>query len=391
MELKKGFKQTDIGVIPEDWQLMSVNEAFEVCNQNRFPINDATRNEIQGDYPYYGPTKIQDYINYFSYEGEYALIGEDGDHFLKWQDFSMTQLTTGKFNVNNHAHVIKGKLGLTLTSWFYYFFRNRDITNYLTRQGAGRYKLTKKTLMILPCLVPPSIQEQTAIATALSDVDALINNLEKLLTKKRNIKQGAMQQLLQPKEGWEVKKLGEIAEFYSGGTPSTSNLSYYGGEISWITSSDLNKNKIFEVDGRITNEGLKNSSAKIVKKGTLLLALYGATAGVIAITYIEGAINQAVLAIIPKTYNSEYLFHLLSSLKSWIVKTYTQGGQANLSGNIIKSIELSFPPIKEQIQIATILSDMDAEITALETKLAKYQQLKQGMMQNLLTGKIRLL
>ncbi|RKZ78221.1 MAG: restriction endonuclease subunit S [Candidatus Parabeggiatoa sp. nov. 1] len=200
-----------------------------------------------------------------------------------------------------------------------------------------------------------------------------------------------MQKLLTPKDDWEVKKLGEIADFYSGGTPSTSVVSYYGGKISWITSSDLNKGKIYEVEGKITEEGLQNSSAKMVKKGTLLLALYGATAGVPAISYLNAAINQAVLAIIPFQYNSLYIFYKLSSLKPWIVKNYTQGGQANLSGNIIKSIELLFPTKEQQTHIATILSDMDSEIEALEKKRAKYQRLKQGLMQNLLTGKIRLI
>jgi len=250
--------------------------------------------------------------------------------------------------------------------------------------NSNEYKLFKIPL-------PPSQSEQTAIATALSDTDALINSLEKLIVKKRNIKQGAMQKLLQTKEGWEERKLGEIATFFSGGTPNTSIQDYYNGEIYWITSGDLNKNVICEVEGRISKEGLNNSSAKMIKKNTLLIALYGATAGVTAISRIEAAINQAVLAIILNAkYSTDFLYYQLSYRKEWIILTYTQGGQPNLSGNIIKSIEMLFPPFKEQTRIATILSDMDSEIQALETKLEKYRKIKLGMMQNLLTGKIRL-
>ncbi|MDD3148189.1 MAG: restriction endonuclease subunit S, partial [Candidatus Riflebacteria bacterium] len=226
---------------------------------------------------------------------------------------------------------------------------------------------------------------------ALNDADALITQLEKLIAKKRLIKQGAMQQLLKPKPGWQTKKFGEIAEFFSGGTPSTSVPSYYGGNIAWITSSDLNKGKIYDVENRITEEGLNNSAARMIKKDTLLLALYGATAGVTAISYIDAAINQAVLAIIPTSANKLYLFYKLSSIKSWLVNTFTQGGQANLSGRIIKSIELPFPCVEEQNRIAQILSDMDVELDALEARLAKYKQIKQGMMQTLLTGKVRVL
>ena len=191
-------------------------------------------------------------------------------------------------------------------------------------------------------------------------------------------------------EEWVVKTLGEIANFYSGGTPSTSNSAYYGGEIAWITSSDLNKKIIFSVEGRITQQGLKNSSAKMVDENTLLIALYGATAAVTAITKIKAAINQAVLAIIPQEHDTQYLYYKISSLKTWIINTYTQGGQPNLSGNIVKSIALSIPPLPEQQAIASALSDVDALITALEQLITKKRNIKQGAMQQLLTGKKRL-
>ena len=116
-------------------------------------------------------------------------------------------------------------------------------------------------------------------------------------------------------EDWEVKPLGEICSCFSGGTPSTSNPDYYGGDIPWITSSDLNKGRISEVEGRITEEGFSASSAKMVNEGTLLLALYGATAGVCAVTEIRAAINQAVLAILPKHITTDYVLHFLQLQK----------------------------------------------------------------------------
>ncbi len=148
---------------------------------------------MSGPYPYYGPTSVQGWINEYRVEGEHALIGEDGDHFLKWRDQTMTLLVSGKFNVNNHAHIVKGSKNLT--AWFYWYFANRDISGSLTRQGAGRYKLTKATLLKLPCAVS-SLPEQRAIAEALSDVDGLLGGLDQLIAKKRDLKQAAMQQLL---------------------------------------------------------------------------------------------------------------------------------------------------------------------------------------------------
>ncbi|MCE1155867.1 MAG: restriction endonuclease subunit S, partial [Bacteroidales bacterium] len=222
-EIKQGYKQTDIGVIPEDWEVKPVKHIFDVCNNQRLPISEEVRKKMQGIFPYYGPTRIQDYINEYRLEGEYALIGEDGDHFLKWKHMAMTQLTSGKFNVNNHAHIIKGKNNITITKWFYFFFKNRDITGFLSRQGAGRYKLSKATLSEIPCVYPTQITEQTAIATALSDTDALIAALDKKIAKKQQIKQGAMQQLLTGKKRlpgfsgeWVERKIGDALSIKHG-------------------------------------------------------------------------------------------------------------------------------------------------------------------------------
>ena len=187
---------------------------------------------------------------------------------------------------------------------------------------------------------------------------------------------------------WEVKKIGDFCDCYSGWTPDTSNSSYYGGTIPRITSSDLNKKNIYNVNEKITELGLKNSSAKLIKKETLLLALYGATAGVSAISHINGAINQAILAIVPRKDNYIFLFQKLIYSKKRIIKTYTQGWQPNLSGEIIKSICLSLPPtLAEQSRIATTLSDMDELITQLDELIAKKKTIKQWAMQLLLTPK----
>ena len=144
-QIPTGYKHSPLGPIPIDWEVMTVGEAFNICNNLRFPISEEERRNMQGEYPYYGPTKIQDYINEYRVEGKFALIGEDGDHFLKWKDLPMTLLIEGKFNVNNHAHLVQGKKNLT--EWFFYFFNHRELTPYLTRQGAGRYKLTKESFL----------------------------------------------------------------------------------------------------------------------------------------------------------------------------------------------------------------------------------------------------
>ena len=189
---------------------------------------------------------------------------------------------------------------------------------------------------------------------------------------------------------WATSKIGDVCIAFSGGTPSTSHTEYYGGDINWIVSADLNKGHITTVDGRITELGLKNSAAKMVQPGTPLLALYGATAGVPAIADIAGAINQAVLALVPKRIEAGFLYQWLKANRDWVVETFTQGGQPNLSGAIVKSITIPLPPLNEQKAIADYLSHADDLIGSLERLIAKKRYLKQGMMQELLTGRKRL-
>jgi restriction endonuclease S subunit len=146
-----------------------------------------------------------------------------------------------------------------------------------------------------------------------------------------------------------------------------------------------------DVDGLIASLTALIAKKRAVKHATMQLALYGATAGVVAISNINGAINQAILAVIPNNCNVEFLFFYFELYKEHIVFTYTQGGQPNLSGDIIKSLQIPLPPLPEQTAIAAILTDMDTDITTLETRLAKTKALKTGMCQELLTGKTRLL
>ena len=158
--------QARIKEVPKGWSFLPIAKAFKIRNDLRKPISDEIRSTQQGLYPYYGPTKIQDYIDTYEQDGSFALIGEDGDHFLKYRSQAMTQLVDGKCTVNNHAHIIEGT-ELASREWFYYYFMHRDIYSYLSRQGAGRYKLNKASLEKIYVLIPPS-EEQKNIAQILS-------------------------------------------------------------------------------------------------------------------------------------------------------------------------------------------------------------------------------
>ena len=181
-------------------------------------------------------------------------------------------------------------------------------------------------------------------------------------------------------EEWEEKTLGEVFKTYSGGTPDTTKKkAYYGGTIPFIRSAEINKE---ETELFLTQEGLEKSSAKLVNKGDLLVALYGANSGDSAIAKINGAINQAVLCLQSENSNV-FVQNFLQHNRELITQKYLQGGQGNLSGEIIKSIRVPFPSSKEQQKIAACLVSLDALITEAVKRLEWLQQHKKGLLQQL--------
>lgn len=184
---------------------------------------------------------------------------------------------------------------------------------------------------------------------------------------------------------WEEKTIGKIATTFSGGTPSSTNRSYYNGEIPFIRSGEISKSS---TELMINKEAISNSSAKMVEKGDLLYALYGATSGEVAISKISGAINQAVLCIRSQE-SATYIFNYLKMKKDQILKTYIQGGQGNLSASIIKKVDINLPYIEEQQKIGGFFSKLDQQIELEEQKLTLLEKQKKGYMQQIFSQKLR--
>lgn len=186
-----------------------------------------------------------------------------------------------------------------------------------------------------------------------------------------------------PKE-WNGKKFYEFSKFYSGGTPLTSKPEYYGGEIPFIKSGEIYYNKTEQF---LTEEGLNNSSAKMVSKGDLLYALYGANSGEVAISKLEGAINQAILCINHNKSEADtiYLYNYLIFQKDVIINKYLQGGQGNLSADIIKKLDIPLPPLPEQQKIAEVLSTWDKAIQDNDALIKKLEKRNKALANKLFT------
>lgn len=186
---------------------------------------------------------------------------------------------------------------------------------------------------------------------------------------------------------WEVKKLGDVAESFSGGTPKAGNNEYYDGNIPFIRSGEIHQKNTALF---LSELGLAESSAKIVEKGDLLIALYGANSGDSAISQINGAINQAILCIRPYNLLTSFLCSFLELKKNMYVAKYLQGGQGNLSGDIVNNYIIPIPPPPEQQKISEILNVWDEAIKKQTRLIEKLELRKKGLMQQLLTGKKRL-
>ena len=209
-----GYKQTEVGVIPEDWSLRQLGDVVTFLDGRRRPVKDADRAKMRGSIPYYGASGIVDYVNDYLFDEDLILLGEDGENILS-RNCHLVFRISGKAWVNNHAHVLKPNPNVSIGFLTGYL----ESLNYERfNSGTAQPKLNKQTCVGIPVALPPTKAEQEAIAEALSDADALIESLEQLLVKKRRIKQGAMQELLTGKRRlpgfsgeWEVKRLGETA------------------------------------------------------------------------------------------------------------------------------------------------------------------------------------
>jgi len=389
--IKKGYKQTDLGVIPEDWGIEPIKQLATITTgskntQDRIP---------EGLYPFFVRSQTIERINSYSYDGEAVLTAGDGVGTGK-----VFHYINGKFDIHQRVYKISD-FNKKLNGYFFFLYFSNNFFNRIMQMTAKSSVDSVRMEMIADMHIPvPTKPEQTAIATVLSDTDALIEHLEKLIAKKKAIKQGAMQQLLTGKRRlpgfsgeWEVRKLGEIGNCFAGGTPSTFKSEYWDGEHIWLPSGRVQNNILqrLEDEKTITQLGLDESAAKLIKPKSVLIAITGATCGNVGLLNFSASANQSVIAVEPNRETEyRFLFYSLLMKRSEILSNQTGSAQGGVNLGAIKKIEASFPLLEEQTAIAAILSDMDAEIESLEQKRDKYTMLKQGMMQQLLTGKIRI-
>ena len=374
------------------WKTSTVEKSCGIQNNLRLPISLPERALIQGTYPYYGPTGIVDYLNEYRLNGKFALIGEDGDHFLKYSFWPQTQLVEGKFNTNNHVHIISGTQEC-LAEWFFAYFQHRNILPYITRQGAARYKLNKSSLSSLPIALP-SIAEQKKITDFLEAIASHLSQLRRKRDLLQTYKRGVMQKIFSqqirfkqddgnPFPDWQYKNLSDISSIVGGGTPDTYIEKYWGGEIQWFTPTELKTKYIAKSVRTITEIGLKESSAKLLPVGTLLFSSR-ATVGDISITLDECSTNQGFQSFIVNSKSTaEFLYYWIGQNKKLFLRRSSGSTFLEISKKEIQKIKILLPCLEEQKIIAKCMVTVDRKIEAVERQIECMEKFKQGLLQKM--------
>lgn len=325
-------------------------------------------------------------------------VVEVGDFIISLRSFQGGIEYSRFKGICSPAYIILRKREENISELYYkYFFKTWRYIQSLNRNLEGirdGKMISYSQFSSVKVPYPRSFKEQQKIADCLSSIDELIDTENRKLKALEKYKKGLMQKLF-PAEGktlpewrfpefqgcgeWKSKSMGKACKMFSGGTPDTSKKEFYGGTISFIRSAEINKSS---TELFLTEEGFKNSSAKMVKKGDILIALYGANSGEVALSKIDGAINQAILCLRHET-NNAFVYHYFTHMKNRIISKYIQGCQGNLSGQIIKSVNLYFPKTEEQQKVADCLSEIDTMITEQSNKVEQLKAYKKGLMQGL--------
>ena len=403
-EVKLGYKHTKLGWIPEEWEVVRLEE---ICLNFKSGIGITSKDISNvGKYPVYGGNGLRGYTDMFTHEGDFFLIGRQGalcGNIVK---------ISGKNFVSEHAIAVQADESNStefLAVKLDYVNLNR-LSESSAQPGLSVDKLLRYRITI------PPLPEQQKIAQILSTWDKAISKMEALIDQKKQLKKGLMQQLLTGKkrfkefvksdkmketklgmipEDWEAPLFGEIFKMNSGSTPSRARPEYFKGNILWVTSGELDYNVIENTWEKISKEGARSSSLTIYPKDTFLIAITGleaaGTRGRCAILGKGGTVNQSCMAFEKRDdVNTAYQFFFYRHFAEHITFTFAQGSkQQSLPKKILTKVTFIKPPIAEQRKMASVLSSANQEIISLGKQLDKLKEQKKGLMQKLLTGEVR--
>ena len=399
-----GYKLSPLGIIPEDWEVKRIGDFGKVVTGSTPPTEDADNYGFA--YKFVSPADISD--NKYIQDTEKHL-SEKGfaisRRMPKGTDlFTCIGSTIGKCAVANEELTSNQQINAVICDsnhsgdYLYYELCNQSGR---MRQIAGEQAvpIINKSTFESYKIVCPTFLEQNKIADILSLWDTAIEKQTALIEKLTLRKRGLMQQLLTGKKRlkgfggeWKEVRLGEVAFVIGGGTPNTDISDYWSGDIPWFTPSEIGENKYVNISERtISEKGLNDSSAKILPKGTILFTSR-ATIGAKAILTTEATTNQGFQSFVVNNENSnEFIYYYLDIILNEIKQKASGSTFPEVSAESLRKILIKIPDINEQNAIASVLVNADKEIELANKKLARLQEEKRGVMQQLLTGKKRII
>ncbi|MCZ7616190.1 MAG: restriction endonuclease subunit S [Ignavibacteriaceae bacterium] len=399
--MREGYSQTEFGNIPKEWRVKSLGDVGEVKMCKRV-FNNQTKQS--GPIPFYKigtfgkePDAFITEELFNNYRQKY-YFPKKGDILISASGtIGRTVIYDGKPAYFQDSNIIwiDNNETIVSNSYLYYLYQ---VVDYRT-EGQTIQRLYNDIIKITKFICPPT-EEQTAIAQVLSDTDELISSLEKLIEKKKLIKQGTMQQLLTGKKRlpgfsgeWEVKKLGDVAEIRDG---THQTPVYVDDGIQFYSVENITENNFTNTKFISLEEHKRLTKTYKIEKGDILMTRIGSIGDCKLINWDVEASFYVSLALlkIKKGYSNKFIAHLIKSYdfqKEIELRSLQWAVPKKINLGAISAIDIKIPTdVTEQDAIAEVLNNIDSDIESLEQKLNKYKLIKQGMMQNLLTGKIRL-
>lgn len=329
--------------LPQGWTLSRLDEVADILDSRRIPVNREQRDRRAGSVPYYGATGQVGWIDEALFNEDLVLLGEDGAPFLD-RDAPKAYAIRGPSWVNNHAHVLRARSSISTKFLTYYlnFIDYRELVN-----GTTRLKLTQQAMRNIEVLSPPLQQQHQIVARIdelFSRLDAADASLRQAQVRLRALTELAYAKCLQ--SAWRRVRISEVASTTSGGTPSRRNPENFGGSIPRVKSGELGDSRVAVTDEYITEAGLASSNCRLLKRGTLMMAMYGATVGKLGILELDNAAtNQAVCAIEPHDRSLvPFLWLCLRAMRRTLIASAQGGAQPNISQAIIRNVSIPMPP-----------------------------------------------
>ena len=317
------------------------------------------------------------------YSGDYPERVEinDGDVLISWSaSLGVYIWDRGKALLNQHIFKVFFDKEPVDKPFFVFAVQHKLKEMESKTHGATMKHIVKKDFDNTRILFP-SIKEQERISKMLMKASTIVTAHQQELQKLEDLIKARFVEMFEGK--FNTVTLGEVVRTTSGGTPSKAHPEYYsGGSIPWLTSGEINAGVITAVKNYITEDGMKNSSAKMIPENSVVIAMYGATAGVTGILRLNTTTNQAVCSLLPnERFVPEYLYYAVASKKEWMISQCQGGGQPNISQGIIKSMKLIDAPISKQKQFAVFVSQVDKSKVVVQKALDEAQLLFDSLMQ----------